>query len=483
MNIFRNYTCISTFFCCLLALGLFSCKEEVKKPNIIFLFADDQNFNTIHAAGNTEIFTPNLDKMVQDGTYFSHNFNMGGWNGAVCIASRTMINSGRSIWRAHQIEKQLKTPEISDGLWGNIMKKAGYETYMTGKWHIQNNPQDCFTHTGSIRAGMPKQSDARYSRTFTENDTLWQPYKKEFGGFWDGGKHWTEVLGDEALEFLDDAKEKDKPFFMYLAFNAPHDPRQSPKEFVDMYPLENIAIPNSYMPLYPYRDSIDSGIACRDERLAPFPRTKHSVKVNRQEYYAIITHLDQQIGRILAALKATGKMENTYIFYTADHGLACGNHGLIGKQSLFDHSVRAPLIVIGPDIPKNNKVNAEVYLQDIMPSSLELAGVEKPTYVEFSSLLDLAKGKQTNSSYKAIYGCFKNVQRMVRKDGYKLILYPKVPKVLLFDLNNDPEEINDISMIPENETKIKELYAELVELQKEFNDTLDLRKAFPMLSN
>jgi len=464
-------------------ISVVSCTKakQKEKPNIIFLFADDQCYNTIKATGNSEIITPNLDKLVNNGAYFSYNFNMGAWNGAVCIASRTMINTGRSVWRAHQIEKQLKTPEYTEGFWGNLMNAAGYETYMAGKWHVKSDATKNFSNTGTIRGGMPKQTNERYSRTFIEGVDKWKPWIKEFGGFWQGDKHWTEVLADEAIGFIDDAKTKDKPFFMYLAFNAPHDPRQSPKEFVDMYPLENITVPETFIPEYPNQDKIGCGMALRDERLAPFPRTEHSVKVNRQEYYAIITHLDQQIGRIIAALKASGEMENTYIFYTADHGLACGNHGLLGKQSLYDHSVRAPLIVIGPDIPKGTQVDAEVYLQDIMPSVLELAEADKPNYVEFSSLLDLARGERKESSYDAIYGCYKDLQRSIRKNNFKLIVYPEVPQLLLYDLNNDPKEMNNLAQDSSQIEIIKALFADLLVLQQEMDDQLDIASIFPEL--
>ena len=126
---------------------------------------------------------------------------------------------------------------------------------------------------------------------------------------------------------------------MYIAFNAPHDPRQAPKKYVDMYPTDKIKIPKSFLKEHPLKEEIGSGKGLRDEKLAPFPRTKHAVQVNRREYYAIITHMDFQIGRILDHLDKTGQADNTYIFFTADHGLSVGHHGLLGKQNLYDHSV------------------------------------------------------------------------------------------------------------------------------------------------
>ena len=472
------------FFALVFALNLItSCSSEKKssqkqKPNIIFIFADDQCYNTINALGNKEVITPNLDKLVADGVTFTHTYNMGGWNGAVCIASRTMMNTGRFLWRAQKQVPNLDSLAGNGMMWGNLMQKAGYETYMTGKWHIATKPQNCYDHVVHERPGMPNQTPQGYDRPKSPADTTWRPWDKKYGGFWKGGKHWSEVLKEDAVAFIDSAAKKDKPFFMYLAFNAPHDPRQSPKKFVDMYPLENISVPKTFLPEYPYKEEMGAGKKLRDERLAPFPRTEYAVKVNRQEYYAIITHMDYQIGQIIDALKKSGELDNTYIFFGADHGLACGNHGLMGKQNMYDHSMRPPMIILGPDLPKDKKVDVDVYLQDIMATALDIAGVEKPAYVEFNSLLPLAKGKQTKSNYDAIYGAYVNYQRMIRKDGFKLIAYPNANKVLLFDLKKDPLEMNDLSEKPEYSAKVKELFDDLLKLQKDMDDTFDLTKLY-----
>jgi arylsulfatase A-like enzyme len=457
--------------------------EKPEKPNIIFIFADDQCYQTIHALGNDEIITPALDKMVKEGVTFTHAYNMGAWNGAVCVASRAMLNSGCFVWRALKMEKDFKQRAEEGKMWGNLMQKAGYTTYFTGKWHVKVDPAKCFNNVVHERPGMPNQTPEGYDRPKSENDTIWEPWHKKYGGFWKGGKHWSEVLKDDALVFIDSAAKKNEPFFMYLAFNASHDPRQSPKKYVDMYPLENISVPKTYQPLYPDMEEIGCGRKLRDERLAPFPRTEYAVKVNRREYYAIITHMDDQISQILEAVKKSGEADNTYIFYTADHGLAVGNHGLMGKQNMYDHSIRPPMIVIGPDIPKDKKVDADVYLQDIMATTLELAGIEKPEYVEFNSLLSLAKGTQTKSNYDAIYGCYTMKQRMIRKDGFKLIAYPKANKVLLFDLEKDPLEINDLANNSEYSAKKKQLFDDLLKLQTDMDDELDLNPLYNNVIN
>jgi arylsulfatase A-like enzyme len=346
--------------------------ENVDKPNILFIFADDQSYSTVHALGNHEIITSNLDKLVNAGTTFTHTYNMGAWHGAVCVASRAMLNTGRFVWRAYGYENHQQDLVDRGEMWGQLMQKAGYETYMTGKWHVKTSADTLFNHVVHVRPGMPGTVPEAYNRPLSAGDSSCTPWNKDFGGYWKGGKHWSEVLGDDAIAFLDSAKNSENPFFMYLAFNAPHDPRQSPKEYVDMYPLENISVPESFAPEYPFKDSIGCVPSLRDEALAPFPRTEYAVKVHRQEYYAIISHMDAQIGRILDALEKSGKADNTYIFFTADHGLAIGNHGLMGKQNMYDHSIRVPLFVIGPDVPKNKKIDVDVYLQYIMASALNL---------------------------------------------------------------------------------------------------------------
>ncbi|CAM4285157.1 sulfatase-like hydrolase/transferase [Zobellia nedashkovskayae] len=487
----------------LITVLLFSCKAEKKeiplsKPNVVFIFADDMTYSAINALGNKEIKTPNLDKLVHNGTTFTHAFNMGGWNGAICAASRAMIISGRKLWEVNEFRENWSNGKEFDKTWGKLMEGAGYDTYMTGKWHVDAKAQNVFQNVIHTRPGMPGDAWAKeltgskfstlkenglkpadimpigYNRPQNENDTTWTPTNMKHGGFWQGGKHWSEVLRDDALGFIDQTKTSKNPFFMYLAFNAPHDPRQAPKEFVDMYSLDDITIPESFLPLYPYKDGMGNGPSLRDEALAPFPRTEFAVKVHTKEYYALITHLDFQIGKIIEGLEKTGKMDNTYIIFTADHGLAVGKHGLIGKQSQFDHSIRAPFMIVGPKIPKYKKIDTDIYLQDAMATSLELAGVKKPEYVFFNSVLDLVNGDRKESHYDAIYNGYIDLQRMIRKDGYKLILYPKMDVVLLYDLKADPKEMNDLAANPEYKEKVDTMFAELMILQKDMEDTLDI---------
>jgi arylsulfatase A-like enzyme len=458
------------------SLILSACNTRPEPPNILFILADDQCYNTIRELGNQEVITPTLDELARQGTVFTTAYNMGGWHGAVCVASRTMVNTGRFLWRANTLEKQLDTLAARGQLWSKEMEKLGYDTYMTGKWHVNIQASEVFTHVGSVRGGMPRQVTEMYDRPLDENDWEWTPWDTAFGGFWEGGTHWSEVVANETMEFLDVASGSEKPFFMYVAFNAPHDPRQSPKEYVDMYPLENISIPENFLPEYPQKDDMGCPATLRDEKLAPFPRTAYSVKVHRQEYYAIISHMDAQIGRIFSHLEETGQADNTYIFFTADHGLSVGQHGLMGKQNMYDHSMRPPLIVAGPGIPEGARKNMEVYLQDIMPTTIEYAGGKVPDWVDFNSLKPLIEMESDDSNYAEIYGAYMDLQRMIRMDDYKLIVYPVAGVIKLFDLFNDPLEKHNLASSPRQQDRVRSMFRKLEELQVEMGDTLNLSK-------
>ena len=482
----------------LLALLLPGCQSEeipydpslADKPNFLFIFADDQAFDTIHALGNSAIHTPNLDRLVRDGMTFTHTFNQGSWSGAVCVVSRAMLNSGRYIYHAREDIDRVP-------LWGEIFEEAGYATFLTGKWH--NGDQTAvksFQVGKSIGKGMFETKDgpqgAGYHRPTPDNNS-WSPSDRSLLGHWSpsvkdieesvigrrmGGayvveQHTSELYADQAIAFMEAnaAATQRRPYLMYVSFNAPHDPRQAPQEFVDMYPLDSLDVPANFLPEHPFDQGERNTL--RDEILAPFPRTEMAVKTHLQEYYAITTHMDREIGRILDTLDELGQTENTYIIFTADHGLAVGQHGLLGKQNQYEHSIRVPFMITGPNIEAGTQTDALVYLQSAFPTTLDLAGIAIPETVEFRSLVPLIE-KTADSSYPAIFGSYKAYQRMVRTASHKLILYPEANQVQLFDVHADPLEMNNLAEDPAYSDTIQALYATLLELQEEVGDTLTL---------
>ncbi|MER2490974.1 sulfatase-like hydrolase/transferase [Catenovulum sediminis] len=218
------------------------------KPNFVFILSDDQSFNTLKNMGNTEIVAPNINELAAQGVTFSHAYNMGAWNGAVCLASRAMLNSGRALWNAKALEDKQFHQQRRETTWANLMRKAGYQTYFTGKWHVHLPAQKVFTYTRNVRPGMPadgwnhakmienfnllkagKYSHYRefmpigYLRPIQGQVDKWSPTDPKFAGFYQGGTHWSEVVKQDAVKFINQASKQDAPFFMYLAFNAPHE--------------------------------------------------------------------------------------------------------------------------------------------------------------------------------------------------------------------------------------------------------------------
>lgn len=442
-----------TFPFLLLLLQLTIVAEQ--KPNILFIFADDHAFDCVASHGNKEIKTPNLDRLTSNGVHFSHAYNPGAWGGAVCVASRAMLMSGKFVGAAEKFswKKALADKKV----FPQRVKAQGYTTYFTGKWHTRVSVKGSYDHVLHKRGGMPNQTKARYSRNFEPGQDDWSPSDPKYGGFWKGGKHWSEVVADDGLKFLEMAKEDKKPFFINLFFNAPHDPRQAPQEYQDMYPYENISIPVNFQSKYPHLVG-SNGI--RDENLAPHPRTKHSIRVNRSEYYALITHMDAQIGRVLDALEKSGQADNTYIIFTADHGLSVGHHGFIGKQNMYDPAVRVPWIITGPNVPKGKKISEKIYLQSAMATCLDIAGADQKD-IEFDSVLPIIRGEKKGLG--EVLGYYTNDQRSVQKFGFKYILYPKIKVEKLFKVSTDPWETKNVISNPEYEEILKKLRA----IQKE----------------
>ncbi|MGJ8725021.1 MAG: sulfatase-like hydrolase/transferase [Roseibacillus sp.] len=451
------------------------------KPNILFIFSDDQCHDSIAALGNAEVQTPHLDGLVREGTSFTNAYNMGAWNGAVCIASRTMILSGRSLWHAQALDNK----EGAEGLiergetWPQLMKAAGYGTYFSGKWHTKAQPERIFDVVRHKRPGMPNQTKTGYRRPLADGSDPWDAADPKFEGFWKGGKHWSEVVADDAELFFEEAAKKEEPFFFYLAFNAPHDPRQAPQEYLDRYPADGMKVPASFLPQYPHMGAMgllgkEGKSVLRDENLAPLPRNEQMVQVHRREYYALISHMDTQIGRILAALEASGERDNTMIIFSADHGLGVGEHGLLGKQNMYEHSVKPPMVLVGPGIPANERREALVHLQDVLATTLELAEVERPGFVEFESLLPLAKGAAGARGREWMLGSYINAQRMIRVGDEKLIVYPRSETVRFFNLKSDPHEMKDLADDEGQKVRMGELLEQLKKELKALGDPLDL---------
>jgi len=451
------------------------------RPNFIFMIADDLMFRTINSINNSEVHTQNIDRLVHSGCHFTHCFHQGSWTGAVCIASRTMLLTGLTSFHANRANSANQA--FDQPSWGQTLRQAGYETYITGKWHLDAVMlQRSFSEQGPVAPGYLPSTQDMYDRPSPEN--RWDPANHDLLGHWlkrdlwlnrNGDnriQHSSELYVDAAIDHLQHkASRRDTPFFMYVGFNAPHDPRQAPQEYLDLYPAENIAIPPNYLPEHPF-DQGDH--KTRDELLAPFPRTREAVQTHRREYYAMISHMDAQIGRILDALQVSGKKDNTYVILTADHGLAVGEHGLMGKQNQYDCSMRMPLIIAGPGIRAGKRVDEMVYQHSMYATTCDLAGVSIPPHVEFPSLAPMLRTDHVEPINDAMFGWLNVIQRSIRTKQHKLIFYAHLNRFQVFDLEKDPWEMDDLVDNP-NYAQIKiNLIAKLKQKQRELGDPLDI---------
>ncbi len=416
-------------------------------PNILVLFTDDQRFDTIGALNCPEISTPNMDRLVRDGTSFTRAHIMGSNSGAVCIPSRAMLMTGASLFHLENNgssipEGQVTLPEV--------LRRNGYRTFFTGKWHSSKAAfARGFTDGGRIFFGG--MSNHLKVPVFDFNPSGEYPNENRYLG----NEFSSEMFSDDAIEFIENCPAE-KPFFACLSYTAPHDPRMAPDAYTDLYPPGSISLPGNFMPEHPF----DNGeMRIRDEALAPWPRTPGIVLQHLADYYAMISHVDAQIGRVLDALERSGRADDTCIIFTGDNGLAVGSHGLLGKQNLYDHSVRIPLVISGPGIRRGVRADGLCYLHDIFPTVCDLIDLPVPGSVESSSLAPLLKRRRARVR-DSVFFAYKTFQRGVRTDDdWKLILYNVNGRrtTQLFNLADDPLEINNLAGDGEHSNRISEL--------------------------
>lgn len=413
------------------------------------------------------VITPNLERLANTGILYENAHIPGGTSGAVCMPSRAMLHTGRLLEDLARAGRFI--PE-EHRLLGEVLKKNDYETHGIGKWHNGtdsyarsftsgaeiffggmddhwNVPANNFDPTGKYDKKILKSRNP-----YNTNETM--EYSCDHIT---PGKHSTELFSDASIDFIE-KRDRNKPFFLYTAFMAPHDPRTMPKKFLDMYDIENTKLPENYLPVHPFDFA---GFDTRDERLAPYPRTQEIVKQHLTEYYAMITHLDHCIGKILNKLETENLMDDTLVIFAADNGLAVGSHGLFGKQNLYEHSIRVPLLISGPEIPKNERRTEPVYIADIFPTILDYLDIDIPDTCHTKSLVEtFTKEIRIRESLNLRY---RNHIAGIKKDGFKLIKYllENETKYSLFNLNDDPNELIDIADDSKYINILEELQSEL----------------------
>lgn len=432
-------------------------RKRAEKPNILFLFADDQRADALGCSGNLYIKTPNIDQLAQTGIRFTNSYVMGGHHGAICAPSRAMLLSGKSLFHVYDVLNGEQTMPM-------YFANYGYETFGTGKWHNEKEAFEAsFKKAKNVFLGGMCDHFYVPCRDMGADGKLEAPVKKGFS---------TDLFAGAAIDFINEYAhgKKESPFFCYVAFTTPHDPRSPHPDYIGMYPDKSIPVPGNFKSLHPF--AFDD-LTVRDENLAPWPRTPEIIQKSLADYYALITHLDTKIGEIIAALKKNGLYENTIIVYAADNGLAIGSHGLLGKQNLYEHSMKVPLMISGPNIPRAKVTDALVYLFDLFPTLCDLCQLPAPQGIDGKDLAPVVNGK-TKGVRNSLYTAYRNTVRAVRTDEWKLIRYPQRDFSQLFNLKNDQLEINNLAAVPEFKTKADEMMGLLKEWYVATNDTASL---------
>jgi arylsulfatase A-like enzyme len=433
------------------------------RPNIILIVTDDQSPLTLSTYGNQVCQTPHLDRLASDGLTFDAAYHMGSWLGAVCTPSRHMIMTGRTVWHLpnrrragrraqpsrgspnegnpNEGNPRLVPPDLADYSMPAIFNRAGYDTFRTckrGNSYEGANKRFTIRHDASKRGGTP-----------------------ETGSAWHG---------DRAIDFLKqrESNNDSNPFLMYVGFSHPHDVRDGTPELLAKYGAKNVKqppttvneqappLPITYLPAHPFHHG-HPGL--RDEEKVSGVFTSRSEATIRNELgreYACIENIDTQVGRILRQLERMGELDNTYILFTSDHGIAVGRHGLTGKQNLYEHTWRIPLIAMGPGIKSSSRAPGNVYLLDILPTLCDLAGISQPDTIEGKSFQSILEG-EAETVRDVLYGVYcggtKPGMRCVRKGDWKLIKYDvldgAVRETQLFNLKDNPNELLEQHQTPE----------------------------------
>ena len=423
---------------------------QLVRPNIVLIVTDDQRAGTIHALGNYEVITPNMDQLVKNGISFTNAYIMGSNSSAVSMPSRACLLTGKDI---KNLKKDGEIIPSTDTLLGEMLQKNGYLTFGTGKYH--NQPESfsrCFAKGNAIFFGgmcdpwnVPlcyyENKYGKNNRPVIKNFTEFNNISYLQGDYCIGGNHATEIFTQALINFIDSC-QSEKPFFAYIAYTSPHDPRSTYSKYYQMYDTSKIEVPSNFLSKHPF-DIGDMDV--RDELLAKTPRTIEEIKQHIKDYYACISHIDEKIGEIVETLKNKGVYENTIIILTSDNGIAIGQHGLMGKQNLYECSTHIPLVISGKVPIKNTQSDILLYLSDLFPTICDLIEIPIPKSVDGNSFYPVFKNK-TYIHREWITTKYKNYQKAVRDNNFKLIQYTvKDSKTFqLFDLNNDAMEVNNL---------------------------------------
>lgn len=445
MNRFKSLLVV---YLCWLAAPLIGADQ---RPNVLLILSDDHNYRVLGASGNRMIRTPHLDRLAQQGVYFNRCFTPN----PICMAARACIYSGQDSW-ANGVTFNGKKRHKNTPVLPALLAEAGYETYFGGKWHSEGKPwTNGFTTGGRCWAGGKFD---QFKMTLT-------PFGGDNESRETADRYSSTVFTDDAVEYL--KQKHEDPFCMVLAYTVGHDAFLPPPGYEGKYSAKEVLLPENFMPRPPFKQFNQK---IRDETVLPFPRREQDVREALTQYYAMFEHLDAQVGRLLVTLEQQKLDKNTLVIFASVKGLSLGSHGIIGKQTMYEEGIRSTMIVRDPLRKIGQPVNSSlVSTMDIFPSIFAAAGLEVPAAVEGESFLGLYEGSKRGR--QRLYFSYHDpkrdtVTRAVRTDRYKLIQHLVTGERQLFDLEQDPFEMKNLSDSPAK----RELEAELISDLKRWRD-------------
>lgn len=399
--------------------------QSAKRPNILYVFADQLRAHSMGCYGNKEVKTPNLDRLAAEGILFEHTFA----NTPVCCPARANMITGVYTHRNGMVANDLRLRE-TEVTSAKLLSEQGYRTGFIGKWHLDGGQRmPGFVPPGPRRQGFAfwganECSHAHFNTQYFRDSPDPIPMKKfEAEG-------WTDI----AVDFLKETKASGKPFFLTIAMGPPHDPYGAPPEYMKMYDEAKLTM----------RPNWKAGAAN-----VPGPKQIAA-------YYAATTAVDDQIGRLMRTLKELDLEQDTIVLFSSDHGDMLGSHGLRLKRKPWEESIRIPGILRYPrKVKAGQRVTAPFTHVDFAPTLLALCGVKPPSHMQGTNFAPLVLGQKMNVPDSAFFQIFGPYQgdgtdegwRGVRTDRYMYARTKDKPWVL-YDLRNDPYEMKNLAGDP-----------------------------------
>lgn len=447
-----------------LLLGLpVNAQAEDKHLNVLFIAVDDMN-NDLGCYGNTQVHSPNIDRLAKEGTCFDRAY----CQFPLCSPSRTSIMTGLRPDTTTVYDLRMHFRDVIPDVvtMPQAFEKQCYFTARVGKIYHYGNPGQIGTNGLDDDASWQTRINPSGRDKQEENLIINHTPKRGLGSSLSflaaegtDEEQTDGMVATEAIRLMEE--NKDKPFFIAAGFYRPHCPYVAPKKYFDMYPMKEVPLWENNFP--EVKTAPDLAFASNK----PWPwlgANPQQLQEAQQAYWATISFVDAQVGRLLDGLDRLDLRDNTVVVFWSDHGYHFGDHGLVMKQSLFERSARVPFIVSAPGQKKKGVHSGRtVELVDVYPTLTQLCGVEAPAGLHGESLVPLLNNPDANWDKSAITQTIRSKKRMgysLRNERYRLVTWGQ-GELQLYDYENDPEEKNNLANSLDHAELLERLMAEL----------------------